>query len=444
MAKTARQIAFDALMRVEKDRAYSNLILDKLLSQSGLSARDRSFTSMLFYGVIEKKLLLDYNLSRLSSKPVNQLDTEVLIILRMGLYQIFFAESVPVSAAVNECVNLCKVNKLNSAGAFVNAVLRNAGKLETLQLPDKRKSKNKYLAVKYSCPESVIRLWRNAYGDENTISVLESLEGRPPLTARVNTLKISRERLIEKFRSHGVNAEPAFPDDCIRLSGTGSPAELEEYKEGLFHIQDAASQICCGAVDVKAGHTVIDACSAPGGKAFTLSQMMNNKGRIISCDLYESRLELVKDGADRLGISIIETFAGNSAGNDSLPAADRILCDVPCSGLGIIRRKPELRYKDDLGTDTLPEIQYEILNNCSRFLKDGGVLVYSTCTLNPAENSGVFRKFLKEHPDFQPMPFEPPEPVVRKTDETDNELTLFPQRNGTDGFFIAKAVKKVI
>lgn len=438
MTGTARQVAFSALMRVERDSAYSNLILDKLLSESELSVRDKSFAAMLFYGVIEKKLLLDYNLARISDKPINKLDMEVLMILRMGLYQIFFAESVPDSAAVNESVKLCKANQFNSASSFVNGVLRTAVKLGSLQLPDKRKGKNKYLSVKYSCPETIIRLWRNAYGDEITISILESLDGRPPLTAAVNTLKTNTHKLLEKLKNSGVNAEISpILDDCIVIGGAGSPASLAEYREGLFHIQDAASHICCKILGAQPGETVIDACSAPGGKTFTLSEMMQNKGRLVSCDLYENRLKLVKNGAQRLGITIIETHAGDSAENNMLPEADRILCDVPCSGLGIIRRKPELRYKEDTGTETLPELQYEILENCSRFLKKGGVLVYSTCTLNPAENNGVIERFLREHSDFRPNSVCIPEKVKRTIDEPDNELTLFPQKNGTDGFFIA-------
>ncbi len=438
--KTARYTAYKALLRVERDGAYSNIILDKLLSESDLSAADRVFTSMLFYGVTEKKLLLDYNLSRLSDKPVNKLDARVLIILRMGLYQIFFMDRVPDSAAVNECVKLCKANKLNSAAPFVNAVLRSAVKLDSLQLPDKRKGKNKYLSIKYSCPEDIVKLWRSTYGDDITAEILESLDGRPPLTVRVNTLRTSAGELIGRLAAENVKAEKTVVEDCIRLGG-GAVTGLAAFREGLFHVQDMASQICCRILGAQAGETVIDACSAPGGKAFTVSEMMENSGELISCDLYESRLKLVRSGAQRLGIDMIKTMAGDSSDMGEMPEADRILCDVPCSGLGIIRRKPELRYKKDTGTDTLPGIQYSILENCSRFLKKGGTLVYSTCTLNPAENGGVIRRFLNSHSNFKPCPIEVPDGFARRTDEPENELTLFPSRNGSDGFFISKIIR---
>lgn len=444
MSESARQSALEILLRIEQDGAYSNLILDKRLGSSSLSERDKSFAAILVYGVMEKKLLLDYNLARLCDRPLNRLDAPVRMILRMGLYQLFFMQSVTAAAAVNESVKLCKVNKLNSSGAFVNAVLRSASRLSTLQLPERRKGKNKYDSIRYSCPEPIVKLWREAYGDEVMASVLESLEGRPPLTARVNTLRTDTEQLVQRLAGEGIAAQPSFLKNYITLRGTGAPGALAAGQEGLFHIQDAACGICCGMLGVQPGETVIDACSAPGGKSFTLAQMMQNRGRIVACDLYENRLQLVAKGAQRLGITIIETCAGDAAQNQSLPQADRILCDVPCSGLGIIRRKPELRYKEDTGAQTLPAIQYAILSHCAGFLKKGGTLVYSTCTLNPAENDGVIRRFLEEHSDFAPAELELPQQVQRRIPEPSHELTLFPRKEGTDGFFIAKVVRTQI
>ena len=227
---TAREAAFKALKRVMLDGAYSNLILDRILSGSDLSARDKAFTSIIFYGVMEKQLLLDYNIQRLSDRPLGSIEKPVLVILRMGMYQLFFMESVPQSAAVNESVNLCKVNKLDNAKAFVNAVLRSAVKLKTLYLPDKRKGKNKYLSIKYSCPEALVRLWRNAYGDEITAQILESLEGRPPVTARVNTLRTDTDSLIRMLEEEGIKAVKTDIPDCIMLDG-GSPSELASFSK---------------------------------------------------------------------------------------------------------------------------------------------------------------------------------------------------------------------
>ena len=443
MAESARQKAYEALVRVERDKAYSNIILDKLLSESGLTLRDKAFTSMLFYGVIEKKLLLDYNLSQLSDKPVNKLDKEILIILRMGLYQLFFADSVTDAAAVNESVKLCKTNRLSSASGFVNAVLRNAVKLTELRLPEKKKGKNKYYSIKYSCPEKIIKLWRSAYGDEITEGILLSLSEKPLLYARVNTLKITPEKLAERLEKKGIKTEKSIVSgNCIAMHGAGSVQELEEYREGLFHIQDAACQLCCGLLGAVSGDIAADVCAAPGGKSFTIAEIMNNKGQIISCDLYESRLRLVSEGANRLGINIIRTHAGDSSKLENMPQADVVLCDVPCSGLGIIRRKPELRYKDELGEESLPQLQYEILCSAASVLKKGGRLVYSTCTLNPAENGVNIKRFLSKHEEFEPAPLELPEGITHLIQEPENALTVFPQMCRTDGFFISAVRRK--
>ena len=438
MGLSARQIAFQALMDVETDHSYSNIVLGNILSDFDVELSDRSFVSRLFYGVLEKKLLLDYNLSQYSSKPVNELDAPVLVILRMGLYQLFFMNSVPASAAVNESVKLCKDNKLYKASGFVNGILRTAARKNELLYPNKKKGKNKFLSVKYSCPEPIIRLWRESYGDELCESILSSLDGRPPLTARVNTLKLTEDELIASLDESGVKAEPSqYIPDCIMLDGTGAVEELSQYSEGLFHIQDTSSQLCCLLLEAEEGQTVIDACSAPGGKSFTIAEYMKNKGRIVSCDLYEHRTGLVKSGAERLGIDIIETLCGDMSEASGLPDADRVICDVPCSGLGIIRRKPELRYKSDTGMTVLPEVQYSILENCAGFLKSGGLLIYSTCTLNPAENGENIRRFLREHEEFEAYPIKLPAAIERRIEEPENELTLFPEKNGTDGFFIS-------
>ena len=443
MATASRQAALDALLRVERDSSYSNITLDHIFRSEKLPVRERPFAALLFYGVLEKKLLLDYNLARFSDRRIDELDDSVLNILRMGLYQLYFADSVPASAAVNESVELCRTVGAAKAAGYVNAVLRAASAQAEPLLPEKRRGKNKYFSILYSCPETLIRLWRDSYGDELTEQILRSLDGRPPVSARVNTLKTTAEKLTGSLAKSGVRAERSeLSEDALSLYGTGSVEELEEYRQGLFHIQDEASQLCCRMLEPEPGQTMIDACSAPGGKAFTTAQMMKNSGRIIACDLYEQRLGLVKSGARRLGIDIITTCAGDSAKIEGLPEADRILCDVPCSGLGIIRRKPELRYKNDTGTEVLPEIQYSILSACAAHLKSGGVLVYSTCTLNPAENGMVIRRFLEENKGFEPYPMTLPEGISRRTEEPENELTLFPQPGGTDGFFISRIRRK--
>lgn len=443
MTETSRQTAFTALMRVERDSSYSNIALDMILSKSSLSQRDKNFVSGIFYGVIEKCLLLDYNISAYSDIPLNKLDMEIITILRMGLYQIFFMNGVPAPVAVNETVELCHKNKLSSAAGFVNGILHAALEYGSIKLPNPKKGRSKFYSIEFSCPERIVKIWRQSYGDDITKDILCSLDGRPPINARVNTLKTSIDELKKSFEDSGVHAEYSeLTENCLILSNTGSIEKLPQYRKGFFHIQDTASQLCCKMLEVGENQTVLDVCAAPGGKSFTLAQMMNNKGRIVSCDLYESRLGLVENGAKRLSIDIISTVAGDSSKISDLPMADRVLCDVPCSGLGIIRRKPELRYKEDLGVDTLPDIQYLILCNSAKFVKSGGILVYSTCTLNPWENNQNARKFLSEHEEFEPYALKLPDNIKRGIEENENELTLFPHINDTDGFFISAFRRK--
>jgi len=439
----AREVAYAALRRFEENDAYSNIVLDTLLEESGLSGRDKSFCAKLFYGVLENKLLLDYNIAVRSDRSVHAIDRKVIVLLRMGLYQLFLMDSVTNAAAVNETVRLCRQNGLDKAAGFVNALLRKAAADQQLRTPDPKKGKNKYLSVRYSCPETIVKLWRESYGDDVTIGLLKSLSERPPLSVRVNTLHTDAAKLTARLAAEGVQAElSAWDDNALLLQDTGAVERLASFQEGDFHVQDMASQLCCRFLDPQPEETVFDVCAAPGGKSFTCAERMCDRGRIMACDLYEARLGLVQNGAQRLGIHIINTKAGDAAALQSDTMADRVLCDVPCSGLGIIRRKPELRYKEELGLDTLPDIQYAILCNSAKFVKTGGILVYSTCTLNTWENNENARKFLEEHEDFEAYALKLPDGIKRGVEESENELTLFPHINGTDGFFISAFRKK--
>lgn len=325
----------------------------------------------------------------------------------------------------------------------MNGLLRAAAGLSTPRLPDRRKGKNKYLSVKYSCPEPIVKLWRQGYGDEVAEGILSSLADRPPLCVRVNTLKTTAPELKTALEQQGLGVEySTILKDCLILSNTGAVEELPQFREGLFHVQDSASQLCCEMLRVQPEQTVLDACAAPGGKSFTLAQKMENRGRIVACDLYRSRLRLVEAGAKRLSVSILSTIEADAAGLSLSLSADRVLCDVPCSGLGIIRRKPELRYKKELGLQELPALQYAILCRASAYVKPGGLLVYSTCTLHPAENNDNIRRFLGEHDEFVPEPLVLPEGMKRVAEERENELTLFPRFHQTDGFFISLIRRK--
>ena len=438
--KSARQIAFDALLKVHKDGAYSNLVVDSLLKENpGLDERDKSFICNIVYGTLDRLILIDYNLSLYLNQPVKKLKPELHTVLRMGTYQLLFMDKVPSRAAVNESVNLAKVNKSNFAASMVNAVLRRIAD-NGLRLPECGENDPEYLSIKYSCPRWLVSLWINAYGYDNAVSLAEKALEAPPLVIRCNTTKISVEDLINKLSEEGVVAEKSeILPNALKIDTSVAVDELEAYKNGLFHVQDSASQICCMAVDAKPGETVFDLCSAPGGKAFTIAESMNNSGVVRAFDIYQSRVELIKKGAERLGLTNVFSYLSDaSIFNENYGLADKVLCDVPCSGLGIIRRKPEIRFKKPDDIDNLPELQYRILCNAIRYLKDDGRLIYSTCTLNPKENSDVCDRFLNEHPEFSAVEVLPSMP---RYGNEDKYLTLMPHIHSTDGFFVAVFVK---
>lgn len=429
--KSARQIAFEVLIKMHRNDAYSNIELDSALKNSGLDKRDCALVSALVYGVTERLITIDYNIEKHLTGKINKLKPEVLVILRLGTYQILFSDKIPNSAAVNESVKLAKNNRCAFAAGLCNAVLRAVGK-SGLLLPD-NSDKIKYLSVKYSFPRWLCEMWQDAYGKENAEGVMRTAAEKPPIYIKVNNLKTTSDELINIFKDEGVTAESVKGfDSALQISDTGDIEKLYSYKNGLFHVQDLASQICAKALEAKENMTVFDVCSAPGGKAFTVAEHMNNNGTIKAFDIHEHRVKLINSGADRLGISIIEGKTGDAEQYDSSNGfADRVLCDVPCSGLGIVRRKPEIRYKEKILIDKLPLLQYRILENASNYVKTSGRLIYSTCTLNPAENEEVCKKFLQNHKEFKQVQ------PLNDINSTDGYITLMPHIHGTDGFFIA-------
>lgn len=440
-----RNIALNVLLKIENDSAYSNIALNNAIKENRLNSIDSSFVSALVYGVLERKITLDYVIRSYSKIPLRKIETKTKNILRLGILQILFMDKVPESAAVNESVNLAKKHKLQKSSGFINGILRSITRADIkYTLPDKS-DKVRYFSVKYSVPQDIVELWINSYGEYNTEEILKSLNGRPKIYCRVNTLKTDKNFLTGELEKQGVRTENIdFITDGLYLENTGSVERLKSYKDGLFHIQDASSQLCVKLLNPQKYDTVLDICSAPGGKAFTAAQYMNDRGKIFACDMFEHKLRLINSGAKRLGISSIVTFLRDGEKNEiSLPLADKILCDVPCSGLGIMSRKPEIRYKDDLIGEQLPDIQYKILCNSARYLANGGVLVYSTCTLNPEENNNNAKRFLESHSEFYGIEIELPKEIKRAYSEEPYEITLMPHTAGTDGFYIAVFGKKV-
>lgn len=419
-----RFLAYKILLKIERDKAYSNIAVDAVLKNNDVVSAP--FVCQIVYGVIERKITLDYILSQFLTQPLKKLNPQVLTILRMGVYQIKFMDKVPDSAAVNESVKLVKKVKCAFSSGLVNSVLRKASANE-IKYPE---SDNKIfdLSIKYSCPVELVKHYINDYGVEDTEEFLKDSLGNAPIFLRVNTLKITTDELIKLLSRESINALKCEDiDNALMLTDGGAVFKTKAYSDGLFHVQDKASQICISKLDPKPNEIVFDMCASPGGKTFSMAEMMNNKGSIYSFDLYEHRVKLIADGAKRLGIDIVNANVGDASKfNDMLPRADKILCDVPCSGLGVIRRKPEIRYKDLEFVDNLYELQYNILNCSAKYLQQNGVLVYSTCSLNKKENEDICDKFLAENNEFE---------------KVEDYITLWPHKNGTDGFFIAKFKK---
>lgn len=422
------------LMKMDSSEAYSNLLLDHVFSESDLSERDKAFAAALFYGVLERRLTLDYIIEKNSKIPFAKLDPAAVVILRTGLYQLLYMDSVPESAAVNESVKLCKKLKCFSAQGFVNGMLRSfirgGKKISYLGLePEKR------LSVEYSCPQWLTEKLVREYGTDFAVRALKASVGKPPVYARVNTLKTTTEKLLAELSKHRIKAV-AYPglDNCIKLEKSGDIEKCAPFRQGLFHVQDISSQLCCLTLRPVVNETVLDVCAAPGGKSFTLAELMGNNGRLYSMDLHDMRVGLIEDGAARLGIKMITAMQNDASKfNGELPQADRVLCDVPCSGLGVIRRKPEIKFKSAGDFEGLPEIQYQILETSARYVKPGGTLVYSTCTLSRAENDEVAGRFAAAHPEF--LPIVQPVPYAGAAGEP--MRTYCPDENGGDGFFTA-------
>lgn len=436
-----RIAAVTALIRVETDKSYSNIVLNSVLKNLDMTARDSAMTSALFYGVLERSVTLDFVIDKYSKIKTAKMQTPVKAILRAALYQIMFMDKIPYSAAVNEAVAMTRDFSVKSASGLVNAVLRSF--LRDGAVVDYPRERVEYLSVYYSCPEWMIKMWIKSYGEENTVRLLNSLPGRPPFTVRVNTQKTNADELTALLSQRGITCKKIpWLENAMTLENTGSVENIPEFEQGFFHVQDAASQLCCKLLGAKAGETVYDVCAAPGGKTFTTAQYMEGKGQIKAFDLYEHKVKLIKDGAKRLGLTNVSAFVRDAGAADSaLELADRVLCDVPCSGLGIIRRKPEIRNKPQMELAGLPAVQYSILCESAKLLKSGGTLIYSTCTLTPSENGGVTRKFLREHDDFEPAELAIPD-NARSIEEMPYEVTLLPCALNTDGFYIASLRKK--
>ena len=438
---SARKTALDALIACRKQAAWSNGVLTDYIARDRLDRRDAALATRLCYGVLQHRGMLDFYLKQLLTGKVKDLHPVVRDILHLGLYQIYEMDKIPESAAVNESVDLAKkyCRAQRFAPGLVNGVLRNAVRTKgTLKQPTT-------LEDRYSHPQKLIDLLANCVGKEKLEAMLAANNQAPQTVVQVNTLRTTAQELIQRLEQEDVSATPhPWMPDCLVLGNTGSLEKLSAFREGLFYVQDAAGKLSVLCAKIPAGENVrvLDCCSAPGGKSFAAAIAMQGQGRIDSCDIHPHKTVLIQNGADRLGFENISVHHQDATENnpDWQDAMDVVLADVPCSGYGIIRKKPDIRYKDPKEMESLPQLQLQILNQQANYVKKGGVLLYSTCTLVKAENQGVVQRFLEQREDFYLEALELP-PVF--PEDTGAMLTLVPGEYDTDGFFICRLRRKL-
>lgn len=435
----AREAAMLSLNACQRQGGWSDGTLKKQLAAAGLDSRDAALATQLCFGVIQNQLLLDFYLSKFSNIPLKRMEGKVVQILRLGAYQMLFLDKIPHSAAVNSAVSLTRSHCKNPrAPGMVNGILRSFERslnhLPTIPEDDPVY----YCSTLYSHPEWLVREFCSVLGLEETSSLLQTNNGQPPMTIMVNTTLTTAAKLCAKLEQQGVEYRPhPWLDNCLILSKTGDLEQLDAFRQGLFYVQDPASRLAILAAEPKAGMKVLDCCAAPGGKSFAAAIAMENQGSVLSCDLHPHKKTLIQAGAERLGLDIITPATSDAKifHPEWEKAFDLVVVDAPCSGLGVIRKKPDIRYKDPVSLEGLPDIQLSILNNAANYVRPGGVLLYSTCTLLRRENEGVVEAFLHGYGDFKGVPFTLPGPIG---EVTCGILTLWPHLHGTDGFFIAK------
>jgi len=435
----ARETALNVLIACRKEEGWSNAVLKDYIARDRLDRRDAALATRLCYGVVQNRGLLDFYLSQLLTGKLKSLHPAVRDILHLGLYQILLMDKIPESAAVNESVDLSKryCKKVRSAPGLVNGVLRNA-----VRSKDNLKEPKSW-EDKYSHPGDLINELKAYVGKELMEKMLQANNDIPPMIAQVNTLKTTQEDLIAKLDGEGVKAEPhSWMENALILSGTGSIDQLDSFKEGLFYVQDPASRLSVLCAELPQTQIrILDCCAAPGGKSFAAAIATGGKAKITSCDVYAHKAELIAKGAERLGFTI---DARQQDATQFQPqwenSFDAVIVDAPCSGYGIIRKKPDIRYKDIQKMKELPALQRAILEVQCRYVKSGGLLMYSTCTLTHGENEGMVASFLQDHPEFSLEPLPLPAPFPKNES---GMLHLIPGEYDTDGFFISRLRRKV-
>ena len=435
----AREAAMLALNACQRQGGWSDGALKKQLAAAELSGRDAALATQLCFGVLQNQMLLDFYLSKFSNIPLKRMEGKVVQTLRLGAYQMLFLTRIPHSAAVNSAVTLVKTHCKNPrAAGMVNGILRSMERSLQNMPVIPQGDPVAYLSTLYSHPEWLVKEFILSLGEEETAQLLAADNSQPPTAVMVNTTRTTAEELKTMLEDDHVEAEPhPWLENCLLLHRTGDLERLEAFQQGLFYVQDPASRLSVLAAGAKPGMKVLDCCAAPGGKSFAAAIAMENQGEIVSCDLHPHKKKLIQAGADRLGLTIIspKTADGKVFRPEWESAFDLVLVDAPCSGLGVIRKKPDIRYKDPAPLADLPAVQLDILRNAARYVRPGGTLMYSTCTLLYRENGEVVETFLAENKAYKAEAFPLPGPVGLVQG---GSVTLWPHRHGTDGFFISK------
>ena len=434
-----------ALRDIDLYGAFAALALDRALSRHELSPLDRGLATEIVYGVTRRRNTLDWALGLVLSRPLEGLDPWTRNALRLGAYQLLYLDAIPAHAAVNEAVELGKRYGHAGIAKLINGVLRNlARRLPALPYPDPATDPVAHLALRHSHPEWLVRRWLARFGFAETVALLEADNAAPAFTIRANRLRTSREELLAQLGREGVVAEPGrYHPQALNLLEHPAVTEIRAFDQGLFTVQDETSMLATAALDPRPGNTVLDACAGMGGKTTHLAELMGNDGRVIAADIHPHKLEKLREAAVRLGVEIVEARQADARelGGELEGRADAALVDAPCTGLGVLRRRPDARWrKRESMLGEMPELQYEILVSAARCLRPGGVLVYSTCSIEPEENGAVVRRLLSQLPGFSPDPLQPHLPNALGPDlgPGASELQLLPHRHGVDGFYVAR------
>jgi len=437
---SSRELALHILMDIEKNEAFSNILLNNKLLSSNLSSNDKRLTTQIVYGVIANKITIDHIIKKCSKIKFNKISLPILTILRTGIFQLYYLDKIPASAVCNEGVKLAKKYGHVSSANFVNAILRNVSRTEKKEFFKGVNNKKTWLSLFYSYPEWMVNLWIKQYGEDETEKLLKANIKTLYDCVRVNTLLTTREKMISRFK----NSKPGKLPDIIYVENILEVLSSDEFNNGLVTVQDEAPSLVSHLLDAKETDNILDICAAPGGKTTHVATLTNNKANILAMDLYENRCKLIYDTAKRLKITSITVKANDAREfNPELENKfDRIIADVPCSGLGVIRKKPDIKFnikEEDIAN--INKIQKDILKNVARYLKVGGRLVYSTCTNVFLENQETVKWFLKEYPNFKIDTDTNLIPNEWKDSLNEGMLSLLPSKNGCDGFFIVSLTK---